>query len=464
MKLSYKFLLSILLLSVQLLSCEKYVDIKTSSTTSRLETVEDCQEILDNYGEMSTGYPSDGEASADDYYLDEQGWQYYTVNQEDRDIYGWIPGTGRSGADPQWVHPYKTIFYANLVLEGIEKLRNGADKQTLDQLRGAALFFRAYALWNVAQLYAKPYSAATANADLGVPIRLTSDVNEASARGNLQQSYDRITQDLDEAVILLSNSSKIQTRPNKVAAYAMLARVYLSMENYTLAQTNANLALQLNSQLMDFNTLDPFAWPSPFERFNKEVIFHSLTTAGHTIDPGFGSVAYISEEVVNSYEPNDLRKEYYLDDRGDGVYYFGGSYDAGYDGQLFNGLTVDEMYLIRSECYARANNITEAMRDLNTLLRTRWATGTYVDKTTSSSTEALQIILTERRKELLMRGQRWTDLRRLNKDDRFRKNLSKSIIVGGQTLNFSLPANDPRYTLLIPQQVIINSGIQQNSR
>jgi tetratricopeptide (TPR) repeat protein len=413
---------------------------------------------------MSTGYPSDGEASADDYYLDEQGWQYYTVNQEDRDIYGWISGTGRSGADPQWVHPYKTIFYSNLVLEGVEKLRNGADKQTLDQLRGAALFFRAYALWNVAQLYAKPYSAATANADLGVPVRLTSDVNEVSARGNLQQSYDRITQDLNEAVILLSNSSKIQTRPNKVAAYAMLARVYLSMENYALAQTNANLALQLNSQLMDFNTLDPFAWPSPFERFNKEVIFHSLTTAGHTIDPGFGSVAYISEEIVNAYEPNDLRKEYYLDDRGDGVYYFGGSYDAGYDGQLFNGLTVDEMYLIRSECYARANNITEAMRDLNTLLRTRWATGTYVDKTTSSSTEALQIILTERRKELLMRGQRWTDLRRLNKDDRFRKNLSKSIIVGGQTLNFSLPANDPRYTLLIPQQVIINSGIQQNSR
>ena len=116
------------------------------------------------------------------------------------------------------------------------------------------------------------------------------------------------------------------------------------------------------------------------------------------------------------------------------------------------------------------------MKDLNDLLRTRWkvvldangnqtATSTYVDYTAANADDALSKILTERRKELVMRAQRWTDLRRLNKDPKYKKDLIRKTIVNGaeQTIG-TLPANDSRYVLLIPDPVINNSGIAQNSR
>ena len=69
--------------------------------------------------------------------------------------------------------------------------------------------------------------------------------------------------------------------------------------------------------------------------------------------------------------------------------------------------------------------------------------------------------LIERRKELLYRGLRWTDLRRLNKETGRQTLLQRTI--AGQS--YSLPASDPRYTLLIPDNVIsFNPGMHQNPR
>jgi len=70
----------------------------------------------------------------------------------------------------------------------------------------------------------------------------------------------------------------------------------------------------------------------------------------------------------------------------------------------------------------------------------------------------LNKILTERRKELLMRGLRWTDLRRLNKETAFATTLSR--IVNGTT--YTLPPNDPGYVFRIPLSVINFTGIEQN--
>ncbi|TKC65194.1 RagB/SusD family nutrient uptake outer membrane protein [Pedobacter hiemivivus] len=459
------FLLSALGILVS--SCQKYVDIKKSGAQSFIESANDCQLLMDNYELFNTGYPIDGEVSADDYYMNDARFGSDQISIEDRTIYTWQSGAIRTAAQ-QWVDIYNKIYHANLVLEAVQELNGKEQPAVLNNLRGSALFLRAYAFWNLAQLYTKTYDAATAQSDPGIPIDLSSDINDVPGRGTVQETYNRIVQDLTEAAGLMNPVSSLASRPNKAAAQAMLARVYLSMRDYPNALSSANAALTLRNTLINFNTLDKESF-SPFRRFNEEVIFHStLYSKNGSLEPGYGyeDLAIINPVLISSYATDDLRKIILVKENTDvpvpsGTYRFTGNYEGAVgSAKLFNGLAVDELYLIRAECYARAGNTGLAMGDLNTLLRSRWAEGTFTDLEATNADNALSIILTERRKELLMRGQRWTDLRRLNKEPRFATTLSRTV----QGMTHTLPANDLRYTLLIPQEVVMKSTIPQNQR
>ncbi len=58
-----------------------------------------------------------------------------------------------------------------------------------------------------------------------------------------------------------------------------------------------------------------------------------------------------------------------------------------------------------------------------------------------------------------MRGLRWADLKRLNRDG---ANITLTRTVNGQV--FTLPPNDLRYAIAIPENVIEIGSIQQNPR
>ncbi|WP_186774472.1 RagB/SusD family nutrient uptake outer membrane protein [Chitinophaga pinensis] len=100
------------------------------------------------------------------------------------------------------------------------------------------------------------------------------------------------------------------------------------------------------------------------------------------------------------------------------------------------------------------------MKDLNTLLRSRWVTGTYADMTATDGADALLKVLRERRKELIFRGRRWTDLRRLNKDPRFAKTIVRKI--NGALINCYQVI--PVMYFLFRMMKIELSGIEQNVR
>src|SRR5699024_8156212 len=112
-----------------------------------------------------------------------------------------------------------------------------------------------------------------------------------------------------------------------------------------------------------------------------------------------------------------------------------------------------------AESYAHTNDYGKAMQVLNQLLVTRWKAGTFVPYTAGSKEEALQKIRDERRKELLMRGLRWADLKRYNRDG---ANISLTRVVNGVTN--VLPPNDPRYAIAIPEDIIKMTGMPQNER
>lgn len=444
--------------SLIMISCKKdWLDAKTKKSLVVPSTDKDYQAILDksddNAGPMFNVYaPSMGEESADSYYLTYETWSPIGY-APDKNAYIWADDIFQGQASGDWNYAYNRILTANIVIEGIEMVpRDNSNGGDWDNVKGSALFFRAFDFYNLSQLFCNPYSATTAATDLGLLLRLKPDVNEKSVRATLQETYDQVLQDLMLAKELLPVKPLYKTRPSRPAALALLARIYLSMEDYPEAKLYADSCLRLHNVVLDYNTLDT-SLLTPFGNFNPEVMFHSSLAGAAGLA---AARAIIAPSLLNSFEQNDLRRILMFKLLGDQIRFFG-SYAEYYN---FNGMATDEVYLIRAECLARAGNTSAAIADLNLLLKERWVAGSFVPKTASDPLSALKLVLAERRKELIFRGLRWSDLRRLNKDPRFAITLERSL--NGQI--YKLPPNDLRYVLPIPPDEIRLSGIEQNPR
>lgn len=460
-------LLWVLLLTFQL-SCKKYLDQKPDLTKAVPETLADCQVLLDDYNTMNTSYPDHGEVASDNFYLTDATWAGLGFsNPEEKDNYIWAP---QGQHTKQWLNCYKVVYNSNLVLQVLEKFSAG--NENYNTLKGSALFFRGFSFYQAAQLFAKDYLASSDETDLGIPLRLSPDLDVKSERSTVKQTYLQIIKDFTEAIDLLPTETSIPSRPSKAAAYAALARTYLTIGDYSNAHKMATKCLELHNTLINYNestpvptktTASPDNYGGSFLRFNAEVIFQAISTPGILNE----FQAIIDQDLYDSYEPSDKRKIIFFREgmdpwtgMGTGKFIFKGSYDGDTYGSLFIGLATDEIYLIRAEAYARTGNTSAAMMDLNTLLRKRYD-GTFVDRTATSAFNALEQILDERRKELIFRSLRWTDLKRLNKDPRFAVTLRRT----KNTISYSpLLPNDLRYIMLIPQQVINTTGMQQNLR
>jgi hypothetical protein len=104
------------------------------------------------------------------------------------------------------------------VLEALTKIGSGSDTASYNFVKGQALFFRAYAFYQVAQLYCKPYDKTTSSQDPGIPLRSSSDINTKSQRGTVEDTYAQIVRDVQTAANLLPSTSGIASTPNKAAA------------------------------------------------------------------------------------------------------------------------------------------------------------------------------------------------------------------------------------------------------
>jgi len=458
-------LIAIILWSGIMAGCKKdWLDAKPDKSLVIPASIPDFQALLDNasspadYG-FNIDQPAMDEISAGDFYMTDAIWG--ALDPYERNTYIWAKNDFYAGKVnvPDWNSPYKRILTANVVLDGIAGITPAGvqEQKAWNDVKGGALFFRAYEHYSVAQLFCKPYIKTSAAADAGIPLRTAADINAPSTRATVAETYQQILADLKQAKLLLPvelpNTALYKNRPTKTAADAMLARVYLSMSQYDSAFKYADNCLAKYNSLMDYNTISTTSL-TPFARFNTEVIFQKLLLFYGSLG---ASRLIVDSTLYRSYTTSDRRRSCFFRLRS-GVNTFKGTYDPSL--VPFSGLATDEIYLIRAECYARAGNTNAALADLNNLLITRWNTNTFVPFTAASADEALSIILTERRKELCYRGIRWSDLRRLNQEPRFAMTLTKK--TNGQ-LN-TLAPNDPRYVLPIPDNVIQLTGMPQNPR
>ncbi|WP_192822766.1 RagB/SusD family nutrient uptake outer membrane protein [Rufibacter sp. LB8] len=445
---------TLLLLCLSLLGgCQDFLEEKPDRQLVVPSTLRDLQALLDNHNLITAGFPNAPEISADNYYLTDTDWAALS-REENRRMYIWAKDGVFAPGTNDWSYLYRPVYYANTVLEHVAGMpRTAANAAQWDDVKGQALFLRASYFQQGAMLWAPAYDVATAGTDLAISLRLTTDFNVPSERATVQQTYGQILQDLREAVRLLPIATVHAVRPNRAAAYGLLARTYLSMRDYPTATLYADSSLQLHSKLMNYNTLSAAA-TYPIPQFNQEIMAEfSLSGAQNTLDIARAKVV---PELYTSYHANDLRKTLFFRANPGGTYGFRGSADQMVGG-MFAGVATDEVYLTRAEGYARQGKADEALQDLNTLLVTRWKTGTFVPFNAATAQDALTRILQERRKQLLMRGLRWMDLKRLNKEG---AGITLTRTVQGVT--HTLAPNDARYARPLPEDLVELSGMPQN--
>ncbi|MBB2143940.1 RagB/SusD family nutrient uptake outer membrane protein [Pedobacter sp. LMG 31464] len=444
--------LVIVFLLALVFGCRKdFLEVKSNKKLVVPTTAKDLQALLDNTAVMNQqGDPSLGEQGAGDFVLADARWETISAASE-RNAYIWARDIfGSEPTSYDWNRPYQMIFYANTVIEGAQRLKDGADAA---KLRGQALFYRAWAFHNLLQVFGNPYMLGASNDAAGIPLRLEADINLPSVRSTVAQGYAQVISDLTEASGLLPDLPLVKTRGSKAAAYALLARVYLQMGKYEQALDFAEKALTLQAVLLDYNSISPTA-ANPFKVLNDEVIYHSELVYASA----FGSTRLnVVPELYNSYGADDLRKVLYFFNNA-GTMAFKGSYTT--LPFFFSGLAVDEMLLIKAECLTRMTKDTQALEVLNTLLVKRYKTGKFVPLVPSVNQSVLDLVLSERRKELVFRGIRWADLRRLNQDPNLQRELIR--VIKGQT--YRLPPGDPRYIMPLPNDVLRQSGMPNNNR
>ena len=143
-----------------------------------------------------------------------------------------------------WRNSYESINQANLVIDNSDIVTSSPEEK--DRIEGEAKFLRALAYFDLVRNFGAPYSPGGGNSQPGVPLRLEGildySVTLETARNSVEEVYDQIINDANEAYALLPDDNGFYA--DRFAAQALLARVYFQQGNYAAARDAADDVLQ----------------------------------------------------------------------------------------------------------------------------------------------------------------------------------------------------------------------------
>ncbi len=336
-----------------------------------------------------------------------------------------------------WYISYKIINSCNTVIEAVEK-----DSASIDpvrqQLLGECYFLRSLCNFNLVRLFARPYSQDKTAP--GIILRNTTSDPSEKARSTVEEVYAQIIADAQRGADLMNEQRGVQYA-SKEAAWALLSRAYLYMEDNANAITYASNVI--NSGRFNLSSAD--AYPTLFAnaQTNSETIF-CIAFSSKDDYGKFGSIAsmifsdgnsgwgeeFASESLrkLMGSHPEDVRWKYIIplkDENGDlqklngiEIYYISKfSYQDGSptlsSPVLFR---LAEMYLNRAEANAKMGNTKEALDDVDAIRRNRGLEGSLYNGSVPGGSTLLNVVLNERRIELAFEGHRTFDVYR-NKMD-----------------------------------------------
>ncbi|WP_170324226.1 RagB/SusD family nutrient uptake outer membrane protein [Polaribacter vadi] len=328
----------------------------------------------------------------------------HTIIASDGTVFSW------------WGGAYNLIYVANAVLESVEN-STFITQENQDQFRGEALFIRGYVYSLLVELFGPvPYITNT-----------NYIANTIVSRNDVNEVYDNIIKDLEEALELLDNDiSGERIRPYKAVVEALLARVNLYAENWQDAEDMASNVIDSGVFALESNMDEVFLKEASgtIWQFIPPSVGENTSNAETFILFAKPTNVALYESFIDEFEFGDQRLASWVGSITDdgNTYYYAFKYKEKGITSISSGSNEDlisfeypvvfrlaEQYLIRAEARAELNKIAGAQSDLN-VVRNRAGLRNTMSSTTQ---ELLDAILRERRVELFTEyGHRWFDLKR----------------------------------------------------
>ena len=190
-------------------------------------------------------------------------------------LYDYSRNIASSTTEYTWELGYRVIGNCNKIIEIIQGLGNESTReQTI--MMGENYYLRALIYFLLVNEFAQPYSN-NPTQNPGLPLKLTSDPNDLpQSRSTVAEVYDQVVLDLKDAITYLTlqqgETPKSNIYATKEAAEALLARVYLYMENWDGAWEMANKVITSGRfELERGNRFATYSQLIPED--NKETIF-----------------------------------------------------------------------------------------------------------------------------------------------------------------------------------------------
>ena len=432
------------------------------------------------------------------------------------DMFKMMEEAGYTGTN-MYKRYYELILGANAVIDYIDQVND--EEQNINYVLAQAYALRGYLYFKLVNIFGQPVNSQPDA--LGVPLKLNSGVENtenALARRTVKEVYTQVVNDLKEAERLYETLSVDKQfakdyRTSLPMVQLMLSRVHLYQENWSDAASYAHKVMtNSNFKLLDLNAVETlteegFPFYKTYHAYSEssEVIwlYGSVSDMGSWVMSYAGtsnpkdnnrvmhSYFKASDELMDSYEDTDLRKERYIikkavrDERGIDVWtpmamgklsvnipeQTGVSLNNFYkpisaSGVFGRSLRLSEAYLNYAEAKAMlfqkgsdANGATDAKNALDALRVKRFAASDFEALNISDAEELVEFVREERRRELCFEDHRWYDLRRWGM-----KEIKHVWYIDANTKStFTLTQGDKGYTVPIPDEAMdLNAALKQN--
>jgi hypothetical protein len=363
----------------------------------------------------------------------------------------------------------KLYFIINNVCNVVLKNADGAsgDRVKASQLKAEAYIIRAWMHYLLVNFYAKAYNPATAATDGGIPyVKEDNVIAVPNQKSTVAEVYKNIVADID-AAFQLGSLPAIPVNNMRVGqgfAYAVRAKVLLSMRDYAGALAAANASLAINSSVYN----DRLYAPVGTAAFAKAAVTapENLFYAAYTIP----LLAAPSLEILNNYyEPGNIIHSYIK------PYYPSGNPFNAVTGSVLwfsqagsyninsGGLTTSDTYLVKAECLARSGpqqNLVEAMRIINEEIRMkRIHSSNYAPLAATTEAQAIAVLKKVSRIEFLFTYKNFLNIKRWNTEEAYKETITRTI----NGVTYSLKPESSLWIFPFPQSgTAYNPYLTQN--